>query len=678
MRTGTDAQERQRGHNVVLAGVMLAISLLVWPLLAAAAPDRSPRPVPRPLAEEVPDVGPVVRSPTMPKAEADPVAQPAFGDGQPPRHIGPLDQSGPPPEPPTIQPPAFDLAHHRPEDFLEHRRTLRLAYAETAPDQRADRGLDLAGFLLAHVWVLEGRSTLAVLGPDGLTGQQLARWHALDLAFRLLSDKARTAEPMLDPAHADWPDAPVWSVVHALRKGQLRPDTIDLSRAVDRLADYPLPLQQALLPDLLEAATLTAQWQVSSRIAERFAAFPQMLASPAYSFLLGQAAATLGQTEAAFDAFTVAAQGRDAHAQRARLAMVEMGLSGGLVSQTQTRDVLRDVRHQWRGDRLELQVLVRLAQINEDLSDLPEALAGMGEILTLFPGTPEAQLASERAALLLDRYYRDGMDGKLPLAEFLVVHRRIASDFRGFEGFDSVAEHLATRLRDAGANLAAAAEYAAIRAAVEAGQAHRSWPVDPARLVALRIAEAGALLDAGQVDAADHALPAATSGAGALQEQLDTLRARIASAQGNPTISPPRTGHASATHLRLLARAGRDAGNWPEALTRYQQLWARFPDEFRSADAAGLLLAAHHVGDIALAQRVATAFPTLGSDADPDPDANPAGGTLADIILHQPAPVSPLRNEAAEARLSQAGSTILTIGAIGQDPSADEQGGQDP
>ncbi|MEI4485528.1 hypothetical protein V8J36_04945 [Frigidibacter sp. MR17.14] len=575
------------------------------------------------------------------------------------------------PPPPKVPPPHLDLAQFGRDDFLKDRARLASAYVEAAasgePARRAGAAMDFATFYLAHQLLPEGRSIIAAVDPAGLSEDDAARRDALDLALRLAAGETvpLDAAPLVAFGPGVWQDRPLWAALAGYRAGNADMITATLPDALEMLDHTPPQFSEPLLLPLLDAAIIAGQWNLSGAIAERIAARPALKDSPGYDFLLGKASAASGQPEAAFDAYARAAAGEGEAAQRARLALADLGIAAGGASLRQTADMLTSVRYDWRGGPLELGLLDRLARTEERIGNAPSALRWYGQILSLFAGTSEAQHAEERSHDLLRAVYDDGAAGRIEIGTFLRLHRNIAPDFRRIDGFDREAEKLGDRLLALGASAAASEEYAGIRKALEDARDAGLWEVTTDRMTAIKLKEADALLRGGQVPEALALLSPVGPGllAPETERRLAELRAetlwaagQIAELAAQPLGSSPAAGA-----LRRIADARFQTSDWHDAVEAYRALWHDHPRDFAFADAARLFLSAHRAGETEVATAVAAAFPDL--------EAGDDWRVVAESILAEPAPLSPLRDAAIDRRMQRSEETVTRLKAL-QDVSA--------
>ncbi|MHA6345242.1 hypothetical protein [Roseivivax sp. CAU 1761] len=641
---------------------MASYSWILLALLSGAEPGLS-------LPEQAAMAGPphAARAPLLlhriaAAAETDAQAMPAAGS-KPAAPEGGAEAAAAAPEE-TGPWPALDLPALAAAPYLETRTRLLEGLAETQAGARGAQLQDLAELHLAHGLLTEARSFLAASARDG-SGDP-ARGAALRAALEaFLPERARGAVQASGSAREAWPDAPIYDALAMLSAGG-ETEYRGLSAALDALPRLSPALQERALPLLLEHAVLTERWREARLLAERFEAAPVLRDLPVYHYLLGRVAEAGGEDVAAFDSYRRAAEGRDAAAQRARLQLLALGGRTGTLTPEERTALLAAARRQWQGGRLGRQLLEAQAEAAQLSGDRVAALAVLHDLATLHPDTLAAQKARAAATALLEEIYADGAAGRLPLAEFMAAHQRLARDYRMAEAFGPAAERYAATLRARGITAAAAAEYAAIREHLEVAQDLGLSPPDPLRRDRLRLAEAEALIAGGRYAEATVLLgpPLAQEddGHAARRAQLraeafrgvDDLDALMAEADEAPS---PRM-------LRLKGDAHFQRGEWAEAFAAYEALWAEDGEALGEARNLRMLLAAHRAGLDAALARLAAAMPGTASAA-------PRLAIAAGLAAERPA-LAPLRREVIEAEMAGAAAAVERVRTL-----ADPGGGRD-
>lgn len=558
--------------------------------------------------------------------------------------------------------PAFDFARHTNSRFLADQSAAiqKLSSAQTR-EQLQDARMDVAELYLAHLMLPEGQSVLDAVVPEYLNGAEKRRWGALSAAFRLMDGKPLAKDAQESPlvaANKAWPDYDFWMAMQAIRARDGAGITAHLQAAYKRLGTYPKVYAETCLPIFLNAALDTQQWDLAKSIAEGFDAYPDLKAQAVYPYLLGRAAQLVKRPERAYQAYSNAADLSGPYARKAVLALVDLGLADRSVTPEKAQKLLQGNLARWRGGEIELETLRRLARVDREIGDWPGLLMTLGRITRDFPHSPDAEPAQRQADSLLAGYYPFAMSGKLPLAQLLDTHRRITPYYRLDDTFEAQSEALADHLLKLGATALAAQEYARIGATLELVQAKKVWQVAPGRIARVRIGEAAALAAGGQYKEAAAVLAQVGMPDKPDEDRFNSLKAEVYMALGDAgKVAGTKVDDPDAAYIRTLAQAQFDKGEWSGATAAYGRLWKRHPRDFAGADAINLMLAAYRAGDRMTAEKVAEAFPELGN--------SPEWSAFAAGLLKTPAGISPLKLQAADARLESAGQVIDRVGKAG-------------
>lgn len=580
-----------------------------------------------------------------------------------------------------------EMARYSPHSFLENRQRLtqalydlrdKLSNAIRPSPVEIDLLLDLAALHLSQRMLPEAQSFLdalpaAVPHPRGQGHAWLSpvqERRAIVLAAALAGFSGRGG-----PALADWPDAPLFDALGHIAGSDFIAARPLLARAAEIVAGYPAALADPLMPQLLLAAIEGGAWDVARDLAERLRPEDGARDSAAYHHLLGRAAEIGGDLVAAFDNHAAAAAGSDEWAQRSRLALVDLGRTTGTLPPADARVLLHQTRAIWAGGPLGLATLQRIAGLElATRRELP-ALEVLADIIRLHPDTREAVAAEQQALALIDAIYTLGLAGEMTLVDFMAAHRAIARDYRFDPAFDRFAEAFADHLAASGASGLAASEFGDLRARI----AKRDDPATDAALVVdpadegaadvepepepvqdrLRLKHAAALMQGGLVVAAEEVLsaPLDTSDRAMrdaynlMRAQLFAITARHADVLGTHMAAP------SAEYLRLRAEAAFALGEWYAAHEAYERLFRVVGQGLQAGDRINLLLAAHRSGDPERLRELLRNFPDLGEQ----------WAALAAGLTTDAPDVLPLRGNAAQERVENAGSAVRLLQAAGGD-----------
>ena len=561
----------------------------------------------------------------------------------------------------VINPPPLYLERREILPFLEERRTLMRKLRDAGDHKPAQaRALtDLAEFYFAHGLASEGLSVLGGVQGPGLPLAHELRASAFELALGLIDPLGRPlterARSLLEPGHGEWADQPLFLVLNHVREGRCEETGALLDAAVTRLARFSKPVQERVLPGLLECAIETRQWRLARDLAAAFEAYPSLKRGSAYHFLLGRVAEAGDAPLAAFDSYVQAQGESDLWAHRARRALVDLGLEHDALAPEEAVELLAQEAEMWRGGEDGARTLRDLASLQLIAEDAASAVETYGRIIVRHPESPEALEARQKARVLIDELYRKGASREISLGRYMANHERIAPFFRFNADFAEAAELLADTFLKAGATTMAAREYATIHDYLTAGQDLGISEPGEGHLDRLKVKEAEALAAGGQWETLGALLaqPLVPADA-ALRERYDMVSARYLEQAGRVSELFGANGDGAPEQvLRLRAQARFDEGDWPEAVAAYGRLHDRLGDEMPLPDSIRYLLAAHRSDDMAQTADIAPAFPALTE--------LPAWEDIQRSLTQAAPDLLPLREETARARIDGATEMLETL-----------------
>ena len=473
--------------------------------------------------------------------------------------------------------------------------------------------LDLAELHLAWMMRPEAAGYLAAIDPEGLSEDAHRRLRTLSLALALLDDQTTPEASDLGQAvsrSVGWEQGQALRTAAFSRLGSVDEAARLLPRTIESLDGLSPAITAALLPELLEAALAAEDWEVAQALAARFPDHAELRDGPAYRYLLARASELAGDYLMAFDGYAKAAQGQDAYAHRARLALVRMGRETESLPLADAVSMLKIARWTWSGDETAREGIALLANLAEESGDREAALWALGYLIKNAP-PPEAEAMRQRARSIYGQFYQYGAEGKIDLSAFLEVHARIAPRWRFDPGFAGLAVGLPQRLLETGMTALAAREFRALRELAEAAARPGEPAADPALIARLRYGEARALLAGGQADAAVDLLSGYADAQGLSTEAEALLIEALSQAGRSDELATLRVKAQDMGLRRSRAVALYETGKWAAARMAFLEMWQAHPDQFSFADATRLTLAAYETGDTETVARTATAFPSL-------------------------------------------------------------------
>lgn len=505
----------------------------------------------------------------------------------------------------------LSLAEQGGQDFLAAREGLMTRLAEvSAPEDpaRAEVLLGLAELHLAWMMRPEAAGFLEALNAETLTGDAARRHRTLSLALALLGGGAGGDLGQAVSWSVGWGQGQALRAAAFARLGAVKEAARLMPRTLESLADLSPAIQAAVLPDLLEAALEAEDWEVAQALAAQFPGHAELRDGPAYRYLLARASEVSGDLLMAFEGYVQAAQGRDAYAQRARLALVRMGRETETLPGQDALSLLKTARWMWSGDALEREGAQLLAEVAAEQGDTDTALWALHNLLRTAP-EEEAEALRAQARAIYGAFYAAGAAGEIDLGPFLEGHTRISARWRFDPGFVGHSMAVPQRLLDTGMTALAAREYRALREMAQTLERGGATTPDASLMARLRRGEARALLAGGQADAAVDLLSGYADDQGAEAEAL--LVEALAQAGRSDELAALRLRAQDMDLRRSRAVALYETGKWGAARHAYLEMWEAHPQQFAFADATRLTLAAYQAGDSATVARAATAFPAL-------------------------------------------------------------------
>ncbi|RRH75782.1 hypothetical protein [Falsigemmobacter faecalis] len=529
--------------------------------------------------------------------------------------------------------------------------------------QKVTAALDLAqlyiGVMLlpeALDWLARARSLGAKTEPAAY-----ARLTALEQVASVLARRGITR------ALPDWPGGGLWQVAAGQTAGLSRGE-YTLEEAVAGLNDHSQAVITRLIPLLFDVILEARDYRLAEALLRGAQARTRLEGMPVWGLMMGQLALGYDMPQQAFDHFARAADGRDLSAQKARIALADLALTRKDPKLLPAlRDILREGVNQWRYGREALVLRARLAQVAEDLGDIPMALDIMGKIRLDHPGTPEAILAHERGALALAAF-AVAMDAEeIDLYTYLHSLRDVEAFYRLDPVWPIARLSLARAWSRAGLHEAAAAEYAALQSDFLRQGAPEPLP----RIAAeLPLGEAEALLSVWRADRAKVAL--ARQGLPRFEDLTPryagvALRADAPQALSLTIAAEDGPGQKARAAAARALGADHDAAEAHRALSRLGLLGAD------TAEAIEAMLLAQGAGD--------TGF-TAGTWADlQSTAAGQASAVGPDLYkgLTEPLPeLRPLSRGLADQLLARSEATAAAARALLARPAPDASGAAKP
>lgn len=496
-----------------------------------------------------------------------------------------------------------------PQCYGGHRAALRrLAETQEADrtpthPSRAVEHLELAEDYFEKGLILEAWSFAEDISDEALP-PDLATKRLQLLAMATVLDPRPGAKPQVaDSAFEAMPKRAVFQALAHARAGRAAQAAASLADHIDDLTSLPVAIRARALPYLLLSAIEANDWITSRALVVAFQDHPALAGSAAFSYLLGHTALQNGERLRAFDHFTAASGSADKWGHRARLQMVDLAVAHGGVTAKEHEHMLMRIYGAWRLGPEASGTLLRIEDLQMQQGNRLGALQTLSTLMTNHAGSEEALEARGRARLILAEFYRRLIKDGADLNTVIKSHEEVASDYRFFEGFDVYAEMFADHLLSVGLSGRAAQEYRLTGEYLAAAKSLGLFETQSERTDALRLKEAEALLEGGQIARAKGILEVSLSvDAPRMVARLASLRAVYFARTGETLSEAEATSARPSGFIRELAEQYFEAEQWDLARLEYLKLARVMGDDLATPDAVNLFLAAERSGDAALSK----------------------------------------------------------------------------
>ena len=425
-------------------------------------------------------------------------------------------------------------------------RELQAQMASAAAAPARGRGPDrvaAARTMLALGMAAEAEALLVLAANDDPAVARNPNAAALTGIAAVLAGRPDDASGLDAPALPTGGDIALWRGLRDAAQGKPAPA---LAGAWPLLSAYPDAIRQRIAPAVMEAAARAGADVPTADMAGAPLALARALK------LVHD-----GQTEAAITALDEVKASRDERASvQAAVELAELRLRAGQASPAEAAEQLARQTVRWRGDRLELALTLRIAQLRSLAGQWRAALTGLGDAQAIFPDRKGELTAAQadvfRSLLAADR-------ASIPPLEVVLIASDFAPALPDGEDGDRLATLLADKLAALDLPSRAIPVLRTLAAKAPSPLARAEYSM---RLAQMQI-------DSGDAAAAEVSL-ASLDDAGlpaAREEQRTVLLARAKAAQGNfagaatvlLTASTPEANELRATYYGK-------AGDWQRSL----------------------------------------------------------------------------------------------------------------
>ncbi len=316
----------------------------------------------------------------------------------------------------------FDLAAWRgaaDQSFVHKRSRLEQAVAAAPAAYRSRPRLALARFYFAHLLAPEARGVLEAIARDDPTLAADPQVQLLTGAVELLAGDLKGAAQLLGQKGLDKePEAPLWRASLAAESEDWPAAARGFTSAADLVTRYPQPLRDRFELQAAEALLATkavdeAQQLIRLVLKGGGSASAKAMAT----YLDGERSLAQGNLAAALELWTHAAAMGDRPARaRALYAKAVARYDAKELSRAEAIKALDALRFAWRGDRIEITLLRKLAELKLADGDKRGAFDVLRDVALNFPDDPAAKEAMKQLSeSLSDVFLGPGMSEVAPL-----------------------------------------------------------------------------------------------------------------------------------------------------------------------------------------------------------------------------------------------------------------------
>ena len=309
----------------------------------------------------------------------------------------------------------FDFPNQPPEQLTERLAKQIAAGAEQpllarGPDRRAaaltmiSLGMDAEAEALLQLTASDDPREAASADVAGLTG-----------VAALLAGRPAEATGIDDPRLTGTDEVVLWRALRlAMREAASPKAAAALASTAPLLLGYPPAIRDKVLPLAAETLVQGGATVAARELLTRSKGLPGLGLAQA---MLSQATGDVDDALTRYDA--LAASRDEFVSARASVRAVELRLSAGKIDKRQAAEALDALLYVWRGDRRELELRDKLADLRQQLGEWRQALTLLRDSKALFPD--DGKVIQARLQQTFDALLHGDAADKLPPLEFVAL-----------------------------------------------------------------------------------------------------------------------------------------------------------------------------------------------------------------------------------------------------------------
>ncbi len=336
-------------------------------------------------------------------------------------------------------------------NFIEAKHVLSSAVVEVPPEKLNSARIDLARFYLSRAMGADANGVLSVIEAADKNIAVRADFKALRGAAHYLNgDYEEAKNKFFAPRLDGFGESAIWRGAILAKLGDWKTAAEYFTKGDNILRDYPQPLKGRIGIVRLEAALTTRDLRVAdSWINELENNQDEMRRGERgdIKFHKARIAMSRNDLDVAKKIWQDLTTSRDTYnAVRSEYALINLGIKQDEITFKEAIKRLTKLRYRWRGDRFELAVLRRQAELYIDNNDYFNGLAAMRTAVTYFPNDILAEKMAEKMTNIFSDLYLNKTADKLPPLRALAIYDEFRELTPSGPDGDDMLEKLADRL----------------------------------------------------------------------------------------------------------------------------------------------------------------------------------------------------------------------------------------
>ncbi len=337
----------------------------------------------------------------------------------------------------------------RAEDYWRNKQTLEAGLVDDRPEVKQEARLRLARFEFANGFYPEALGILDVMMATDPEVENTAPYRALRGATHMMMRRwPEAADDLNHLTLANDEEARFWLAAARAQVGKPEVQAAQLIQTGTVLRDYPLKVRNTLALIALESATASGdEFGARGFLDMLRKEQADKLQAPMIDYLDAKLNLKFGDQQVALQQYRKAeAGGNMLYSVMAQRERMDLEHQLGTLSTPDMIEALEKLRYRWRGDEIELGMLLRLADLYGEQKDYGTALRTLKIATEYFRDDPRVEDAGVKMADMFEELYLAGGSEKLPPVQAIGLFDEFRSLVPPGEKGDEMIRKLADRL----------------------------------------------------------------------------------------------------------------------------------------------------------------------------------------------------------------------------------------